>query len=73
MYQIDILKGINWEYFYEHEELKEIDKVVFKLTKLRPNKHMRILQDGNLLMFLNGTENQYWYWKNKVMRKRKVI
>lgn len=70
MYKIDILKNLEWIYFGESEDINEIDRAVFKLTMLRPNKCMRILENNNLICFLNGTEEQYWYWKNKYVRKK---
>lgn len=68
MYEIDILKKLEWVYFGESEDIKEIDKALFKLTRLRPNKAMRVLENGNVLMFLDGSEHNYWYWKNKYVR-----
>jgi hypothetical protein len=72
MYQIDILKGIEWVEFCQHEDIKVIDKAVYKLTLLRPNKHMRILKDDILLCWLNGSEEQYWFWKNKYVREKGI-
>lgn len=72
MYQVEILKDNNWEYLFESKDIHEIDKVVWKLTNLRPNKAIQILQDDIVLCFLDGTEYQYWYWKNKYVRNKGV-
>lgn len=68
MYEIDILVNNEWEYYWDNEDIKEIDKAVYKLIITRPNKHIRILEAGNVLCWLNGSEDQYWYWKNKYVR-----
>lgn len=70
MYQLDILKNNEWQTVLEHEDIQEIDKVVHKLTLLRPNKYMRVLQNNIVLVFLNGTDYQYLYWKNTYVRER---
>lgn len=72
MYEIDILKNNEWEEFCQHEDIKVIDKAVYKLIMLRPNKHIRILLDNNVLCWINGTEHQYWYWKNKYVREKGI-
>lgn len=71
MYEVDILENNNWEFYCESKDIKEIDKTVFKLTNERPNKFIRILQNDILLCWLDGTEYQYWYWKNKYVREKR--
>jgi hypothetical protein len=71
MYEIDQLKGTNWEFVYESENIKDIDKIAFKLTQL--DIPCRILADNILLIFLNGTRYQYDYWKNNYVRKPKTL
>lgn len=71
MYEIYYLKGIEWVYFISVKDLKELDKVVYKLTILRPNKSILVLQDGNEFTCLNGTEYQYWWFKNHHIRQKK--
>lgn len=71
MYQVDILTNkYKWQEFYSSENIKEIDVVVWKLTNIRPGKGLRIMEDDKLLCFLNGSEQQYWYWKNVYVRER---
>ena len=74
MYAVEILKKTEWIFFMQSEDMKVIDKVVYKLTQLRPNKYMRVLKYNyikeaySVLEVLNGTEYQYWYFKNKHVR-----
>lgn len=68
MYQVDILKNNEWVEFCQHNDVKVIDKAVYKLTMLRPNKHLRVLLDNSVLCWLDGTEHKYWFWKNKYVR-----
>lgn len=70
MYEIDILENNKWIFYYEDENIKEIDKTIFKLIKERPNKYIRVLQNDILLCWLNGSEYQYWHWKNKYVREK---
>ena len=70
MYRIDILKNNDWVELYENDDIKIIDKVVYKLINLRPNKMMRVLKDDILLCWINGTAHNYWYWKNRYVRDK---
>ena len=76
MYAVEILKKTEWVFFMQSEDMKVIDKAVYKLTQLRPNKYMRVLKYNyikeaySVLEILNGTEYQYWYFKNKYVRCR---
>lgn len=78
MYAVEILKGTEWVHFIKSEDIRIIDKVVYKLTKLRPNKYMRVLKYNyikeaySVLEVLNGTEYQYWYFKNKYVRNKGI-
>lgn len=71
MYEIYIIKNNDWSLFGSSDDIKEIDKAVYKLTMLRPNKAIRILQDNIVLCFLDGSEYQYWYWKQRYVRNNK--
>lgn len=67
-YELDVLIKNKWIYVCESDEISEIDKNVISLTSKGEN--LRILDDGNVLMFLNGSEeNQYSYWKNEYVNK----
>ena len=68
MYQIDILEGNEWLYYWEDKDIKVIDKEVEHLTN--SGMRIRISLDSIPLCFINGTEYQYWYWKNKYVLKR---
>jgi hypothetical protein len=70
MYEIDILVNNQWEYYWDSEDIKLIDKEVFKLTRDRPNQYMRILKDNCVLCWLDGTPHKYWFWKEKYVRGR---
>lgn len=72
MYEIDILDNGNWAYYYDSDNINEIDKEVFKLTNSRPNEHIRILTDTGVLCWLDGTLANYWYWKNRYVRDRGI-
>lgn len=72
MYRIDILKNNNWVEFYENDDIKIIDKVVYKLINLKNDKMIRILKDDILLCWINGTEYDYWYWKNRYVRDKGI-
>ena len=68
MYEIDVLEDNKWLYYWESEDIRLIDQELFNLT----NKGIktRVLLDGILLCWINGTEYQYWYWKNKYARDK---
>lgn len=70
MYRIDLQVNLKWEYYYENENLKEIDKVVFKLVHTNENQYIRILEDNVVLLFLKLNEYQYWYFKNMYVRNK---
>lgn len=70
MYQIDELSNNEYKYIYHSENVKEIDKIAFKLTlKGIP---CRILFDDIVLIFLNGSAYQYKYWKDRYVREEKL-
>lgn len=68
MYEIDILEGNDWVYYWENEDIRVIDQTLFNLTN--NGIKTRVLLDGILLCWINGTEYQYWYWKNKYARDK---
>lgn len=70
MYEIDILENNDWVYYWENEDIKQIDKVVFKLMKERPNQYTRILKDNCVLCWLDGSDYKYWYWKERYVREK---
>ena len=70
MYQIDELSNNEYKYIYHSENVKEIDKIAFKLTLHKIP--CRILLDDVLLIFLNGTAHQYKYWKDRYVRGEKL-
>ena len=70
MYQIDELIDNQYKYIYESENVKEIDRIAFKLTLHKIP--CRILLDDKLLIFLNGTSHQYKYWKDRYVREEKL-
>ncbi len=78
MYAVEILNEIKWVPFIENENISVIDKAVYNLTKLRPNRFIRVLKYGTMLEgceileILDGTEYQYWYFKNKHVRNKGV-
>ena len=71
MYIIEELKGLEWKYMYESENVRDIDKIAYHLTQLQIP--CRIILDDVLLIFLNGTMYQYEYWKKNYVRKPKVL
>jgi len=70
MYQIDELSNNEYKYIYHSENVKEIDKIAFKLTLHKIP--CRILFNDVLLIFLNGTAHQYKYWKDRYVRGEKL-
>ena len=68
MYEIDILEGNEWLYYWESEDIKVIDKELEHLTN--SGIRTRVLLDTIPLCFLDGTDYQYWYWKNKYVLKK---
>ena len=72
MYEVYILKGMEWKYLASIDNIKELDKLVYKIIKSRPNKALRIDQDGIELCCLNGTLYQYWWFKNRYVRGKKL-
>ena len=71
MYQIDELVDNRWVYVYESEDIKEIDKILFKLTKL--NIPTRVMNENLVIIFLDGTDYEYKYWKDNYVRKPKNL
>ena len=71
MYEIYILRHNDWKLFTTTNNKNDLDKVVYKLIMLRPNKAILIEQDEKELVCLDGTEYQYWYFKNKFIREKK--
>lgn len=70
MYELDELVGNQYKYICESENVLEIDKMVFKLSNY--NIPCRILYDNQVLIFLNGSKEQYMYWKNEYVRNNKI-
>ena len=71
MYEIDVLLDLNWKCILESDDIKEIDKIAFKLCRLQ--MPCRILLEEKILIFLNGSRYEYDYWKNNYVRKPKVL
>ena len=70
MYEIDGLINNEYKYIYHSEDIKVIDSVAFKMTLY--NIPTRIMKDDNVLIFLNGSTQQYKYWKNRYVRKERL-
>lgn len=67
-YELDVLIKNKWIYVCESDEISEIDKNI--VSSAFKGENLRILDDGNVLMFLNGSEeSQYLYWKNEYVNK----
>lgn len=71
MYEIYILKNTGWVWFAECKNINEVDNIVWKLINLRPNKGIQIIQDEFELCYINGSEEQYWWFKCKYVRDKK--
>lgn len=71
MYEVYILKNNDWVLFTSCEDIKQLDKILWKLTNLRPDKPIQVLQEGNVMCLLNGTIEQYLYFKNRYVRGNK--
>lgn len=71
MYNIEILNKLNWESISESEDIHEIDKLVWYIVNNHPKTHIRVLLNDIVLMNINGTEYEYFIWKNKIVRERK--
>ena len=70
MYNIEVLNNqYKWINIYETTNIQEVDKVVWRLTN--QNKYIRILKDDIVLTILNGSEYEYFIFKNKYVRERK--
>lgn len=65
MYQINILKNNEWQYFDSCNTKYELDIRVSHLTYLRPNKPLQVLEDEKELVVLDGSEYQYFYFKKR--------
>ena len=70
MYDIFILKETDWKYFDSTDNLQNLDMIVYKLTERK--EIIQITQDEKELCCLNGTLYQYWWFKNKFIRNRKL-
>lgn len=65
MYQVNVLLNGDWKYFGECQTKQELDIIVREIMKKMPNKAMQILEDEKVLILLNGSQYQYFYFKNK--------
>ena len=65
MYQINILKNNEWKYFDICYSKYELDTIIEHLTYLRPNKAIQVLENENVLVCLDGSEYQYFYFKKR--------
>lgn len=72
MYQVNILKNNNWEYFDICYSKYELNTIVERLTLIRPNKFIQILEDQKELTVLNGTEYQLYYFKKRYIENEKL-
>lgn len=71
MYEIYILKNMGWVLFTQCKDINEVDIVVYKLTQLT-HKPIQIIQDEFELCYINGSEEQYWWFKNRYVRGKKT-
>ena len=57
MYEIDALVGTKYVYVYEGEDLRRVNMVLLELSL--KNIPSRILKDGLVMAFLDGSMYQY--------------
>ena len=72
MYEVYILTQGDWYLYKTANNLKELDCIVYELTTIYPNTPIQIIQDGIELDCLDGSEYQYWYFKNRYVRGRSL-
>lgn len=80
MYQINIFKETNikkqeeahWEYFAQCDNKYDLDVIVQRLTYIRPNKFIQVLENEIELAVLNGTEYQYYIFKKRYIDNEKL-
>lgn len=66
MIEVDILKDLQWQPFMECNDFNEVKRVVERLTLIRPNKAIRIMEDNIVICWLDGTEYQLEWFKNRI-------
>ena len=69
MYQVNILTPDGWKYFDQCYSKYELDLIVREIMQKLPNKAMQILEDNKVLIILNGSQYQYFYFKNKFINE----
>lgn len=80
MYQINIFKETNikkqeeahWEYFAQCDSKLDLDDIVRKLTYIRPDKAIQILEDQVELTALDGSEHGYFIFKKRYIENEEL-
>ena len=72
MYQINIMVNTDWEYFAQCDSKTDLDDIVRKLTYIRPDKAIQILEDQKELTSLDGSEYGYFVFKKRYIENEKL-
>lgn len=71
IYSLDIVMDGAWRNLVEDtEDIRQVDKKLYQLTKLTYHVSSRVLRDGKVWVFLDNSDYQYLYWKNVYVRQK---
>lgn len=71
MYELYVLGKSDWQFVYESPELEVISRVMEDYVCA--NHHLAVLQDKIVLCFLDGSQFQYEWFKNKYLNRPKIL
>lgn len=71
MYELDYLdEHLQWIKLIQDNDIKVIDKAIYKLIDNKT--HLRVLKDNIVMVFLNGTDYQYFIFHKKYTQGRSL-
>lgn len=69
MYEIDIYDGNEWVTIGNHNDLNGVNRELFILMNNLPRIAIRILENNCVMCFLDNSEEQYNWFKEKYIDK----
>lgn len=73
MYELEILRNLNWEPYLKSNNIEEIDEAFLELIEEEPTIILRYLVDDRVLGFFHTTEREYLYWKQNYANEDSTI
>lgn len=73
MYELEILRNLNWKPYAKSNNIEEIDEAFLELMKEEPTTTLRYLVDNRVLVFFRAVEGEYLYWKQNYVNEDSII